>query len=117
MRNPVFRLASLPFLLTAFCLILSAQTITGSIVGSVVDPSGLAVSNAGVTLVQVTTGATRTAMTDERGDFTIGSLQPGESLSMKAWRSNSRRNWPSAVSSPRLGAPNVASVARSGCCS
>ncbi|MEK7403619.1 MAG: carboxypeptidase-like regulatory domain-containing protein [Acidobacteriota bacterium] len=54
------------------------QTITGSIVGSVKDPSNLAVANAEVTLTHAGTAAERRAATNERGDFVFSSLQPGE---------------------------------------
>lgn len=55
-----------------------AQTITGTIVGSVKDSSGLAISGADVGLTQVSTGAQRRAKTDERGNFVFSILQPGE---------------------------------------
>jgi hypothetical protein len=55
-----------------------AQTITGSIVGSVVDSSGLAIAGAEASVVHTATGAIRNTKTDERGDFVVGSLQPGE---------------------------------------
>src|SRR5712692_8596720 len=54
------------------------QTVTGSIVGSVADASGLPVTAAAVTLVHVATGAIRETRTDERGDFVFASLTPGE---------------------------------------
>jgi hypothetical protein len=54
------------------------QTITSSIVGSVVDPSNLPVPGAGVTVVHVSTGAERQVLTDDRGDFVFTGLQPGE---------------------------------------
>jgi hypothetical protein len=53
------------------------QSISGSIVGSVVDPSGLAVIGADITLTQITTGAQRKAVTDDRSDFVFGTLPPG----------------------------------------
>jgi hypothetical protein len=56
----------------------SAQTVTGSIVGSVSDPSHLRVSGAAVTLTHTTTGAERHARSDDRGDFVFTGLQPGE---------------------------------------
>lgn len=58
--------------------LLHGQTITGSIVGSVRDPSGSAVANAEVTAVQSGTGVERQGVTNERGDFVLSSLQPGE---------------------------------------
>lgn len=57
---------------------LSAQTITSSIVGSVVDPTNLPVAGATLDLTHTATGAQRQAATDERGNFTFASLQPGE---------------------------------------
>jgi hypothetical protein len=65
-------------LLLVFSLVAPAQTVTGSIVGSVIDPSGLAISGAEVSAVLIATGATRTTHSNERGDFVLGSLQPGE---------------------------------------
>ncbi len=64
-----------PLLLAAT---LSAQSITGTIVGTVRDPSGLAVAGASVTVIQASTGATRQGNSDERGNFVFSSLQPGE---------------------------------------
>jgi len=55
-----------------------AQTITGTIIGTVKDPSNLPVAGAKVTLTQVSTGLERESTTNERGDFVFASLQPGE---------------------------------------
>jgi hypothetical protein len=61
-----------------------AQTISGSVVGSVKDPSGLGVAQAEVALTQTATNALREARTNERGDFVFASLPPGEySLAVK----------------------------------
>ena len=57
---------------------LAAQSIAGSIVGTVTDPGDLAIVGAKVTLTQTATGAVRSAVSDERGDFVFGTLQPGE---------------------------------------
>jgi hypothetical protein len=54
-----------------------AQTTSGSIVGSVTDPSGLAVSAAAVTLTNTGTGAERKALTTATGDFAFRVLEPG----------------------------------------
>ena len=58
--------------------VLQAQSISGSIVGTVVDPSGLAIVGADVTLTQVETGAERKAQTNELGDFVFGTLLAGQ---------------------------------------
>ena len=63
------------------CLALStalpSQTITGSIVGSVVDSSGASVVGASVTATLTRTGVERVIKTDERGSFVVTGLQPG----------------------------------------
>ena len=59
MQSSSFRPAAAVLLLAMLTYTLPAQTITGSIVGSVVDPSGAAVVNAEVAVVQVSTGAKR----------------------------------------------------------
>ena len=59
MRQP----AILAFL---FATRLSAQTITGSIVGSVINSNELAVAGAPVSLTDVSTGAQRKAITTAR---------------------------------------------------
>lgn len=68
------------FVVTSF-----AQTITGSIVGSVEDSTRAAVKGAELTLTQTTTGIARTLRTNDLGEFTFPSLPPGEySLQVKA---------------------------------
>ena len=57
---------------------LLGQSISGSITGTVTDPSDLAIVGANVTLTQVGTGATRQAQSNERGDFVFGTLPAGE---------------------------------------
>ena len=54
------------------------QSITGTIVGSVRDHSGLAVTGVRITLTQATTGAIRETVTNDRGDFVLSSIPPGE---------------------------------------
>ena len=55
----------------------AAQSITGSITGTVRDPGGLAIAGGEIKLVQQGTGAVRRSVTGDRGNFVIGSLQPG----------------------------------------
>ena len=63
-------------LLLASCL--PAQTITGSITGTVSDPSSLPVQGATVTLTNQATGAQRETQTDVRADFLFSGLPPGQ---------------------------------------
>src|SRR4029077_5141564 len=55
----------------------SAQSNTATLSGAVTDPQGLGVKSAKVTLVNKSTGAERTASTDENGRYTFVSLAPG----------------------------------------
>jgi carboxypeptidase family protein/TonB-dependent receptor-like protein len=50
---------------------------TGSIGGTVTDPSGAAIPKAKITTVNVTTGASRWVETDESGVYRITNLSPG----------------------------------------
>ena len=62
-----------------------AQSITGSVVGTVVDTSEAVVPGASVTLTQQATGAERKAETSELGRFVFSSVQPGAyTLSIEA---------------------------------
>jgi len=55
----------------------SAQTTSGSIVGTVTDPSGSAVVGAKVVLTQPATGAERQMTTLDSGDFAFNAVDPG----------------------------------------
>src|SRR5262249_46293448 len=55
----------------------SAQTVTGSISGTVVDTSGNAVSGATITLINEQTRDTRVLTTGESGDFRFTAVLPG----------------------------------------
>ncbi|MEZ5352818.1 MAG: TonB-dependent receptor [Bryobacteraceae bacterium] len=54
-----------------------AQTLYGSIVGTVNDPSGAAVPNAAVTATNTQTGQVRQATTNEAGGYVFAAVQPG----------------------------------------
>ncbi len=54
------------------------QRESGTITGTVTDPSGAVVSGATVTAKSVGTGAVRTATTTSSGAYTIAGLQPGQ---------------------------------------
>ena len=57
---------------------LAAQTFRGGILGTVSDSTGGALPGATVTAVNVATKLTRTAVTDNQGNYFFGELPPGE---------------------------------------
>jgi Carboxypeptidase regulatory-like domain len=64
-------------LLVILCLPSCLRAQTASIGGTVTDPSGAVVPSAKITAVEVSTGATRSAETDESGIYRITNLNPG----------------------------------------
>jgi hypothetical protein len=76
---------SLPLYAGHVCLVLLmslprlalAQATTGSIIGTVTDPSGAAVSDARVTIRNLDQNITTTAQTNESGNYTKSQLIPG----------------------------------------
>jgi hypothetical protein len=64
-----------------FCFFLPtlshAQVLYGSLTGSVTDASGAAISGARVEALNVNTGISKDATTDEHGGYLFGDLQPG----------------------------------------
>lgn len=66
-------------------VLLAQGETTAGIVGTVLDPSGAAVSGATVTALNRETGSTRTARTDNAGRFNVPQLKPGPySVSVQA---------------------------------
>lgn len=57
--------------------IITAQTISGSISGTVVDSGGNVIPAAAVKLISERTGEERNSTTNETGDFVFPALQPG----------------------------------------
>ena len=57
---------------------LDAQSTTGTIFGSVVDPTGAAIPGASVTLTEVRTNVSQKATTDSKGEFTYAIVNPGD---------------------------------------
>jgi hypothetical protein len=55
----------------------NAQTVSGTILGTVTDASGSLIPNAKITLVNEGTGLTRTVQADANGEFTAPSLPTG----------------------------------------
>jgi hypothetical protein len=67
---------ALAFVCAFFSLVFS-QTPTGSIEGVVTDPHGNVVSGAAVSITETTTGRTINLTTNNSGNYTVRSLQPG----------------------------------------
>ncbi len=59
------------------CAGLYGQTVSSSLIGSVVDPADAAVANAPVTLTDTQTKSTRTANTDNTGTYRFLQVDPG----------------------------------------
>src|SRR6266851_156894 len=55
-----------------------AQSPSGALTGTVLDPGGAVIAGASVTLEHPDSGLKRTAITDDRGEFHFGPLPPGE---------------------------------------
>src|SRR5581483_9585487 len=66
------------FLLVATASMAQTTTATGSIQGTITDPSGAAVSGAKVAIIDKGTGQTIGATTNSSGSFTSGALIPGD---------------------------------------
>lgn len=76
-RRFAFQCTAAVFAALVFAGSVFAQVTTASITGRVLDQNGAAVSNATVTATLVGTGQTRTAQTDDQGNYTIAQLAPG----------------------------------------
>src|SRR5262245_54529114 len=55
----------------------SAQTLYGTLVGNITDPSGASIAGAKVSAANTATGFNREATTDDRGGYLFSDLQPG----------------------------------------
>ena len=71
------RIAALAFALAAAVSML-AQTETGTITGSVVDPGGRSIPKTQVQLTNQSTGDVRTTLTESSGDFVFTPVLPGK---------------------------------------
>ena len=73
----------------------AAQTVTGSISGTVVDPQKSIVPGATVTIVSEATSDSRVAVTDDQGHFQVTNLQPGSytaRVELASFRTFERKN-------------------------
>jgi hypothetical protein len=78
MRVTIRRLLWMSCVLVAAASPALAQDFRGSIVGTVVDTTGAAIPGATVKVVNVETQVTHTAVTDERGVYSVLLLNPGK---------------------------------------
>jgi hypothetical protein len=70
-------LACCTFVLSLCSACLEAQTVAGSIIGTVVDPASAVIANAPVVLTDTETGSIRSARTDGSGIFRFANVSPG----------------------------------------
>jgi hypothetical protein len=54
-----------------------AQVLYGSLTGTITDPSGAAVPGAKLQILNIDTGISNSALTNERGTYLVSDLQPG----------------------------------------
>ncbi|MBA2736453.1 MAG: TonB-dependent receptor, partial [Pyrinomonadaceae bacterium] len=76
-RNLLARIAFVVCCLSAFPGTAPAQTVTGSLVGHVEDINGGAIPGARIVVTDIDRSTTREVMTNEEGNFSIGSVEPG----------------------------------------
>ena len=70
------------FAVAAFALIMgsvgaSAQQLESRLIGTITDPNGSSLPGVTVTATSTTTGAVRTATSDDQGRYTLTNLAPG----------------------------------------
>src|SRR5215471_798767 len=74
---------------------LSAQTVTGSITGTVIDPDGGVIPRVTLKLVSASTGAVRDATSNDRGDFFFEAVLPDSytlSVELPGFKKYEQRN-------------------------
>ena len=81
------------FAAAVFCAPTWAQSYTGSVTGTITDPSGAVIPNAKLTLLDEQKGFTFTATSDSNGGYVIRQVPPGNyklSVEAQGFRSESR---------------------------
>ena len=76
--NGLRQVITAAFLLFGVVFSLPGQTVTGTIAGTVLDPSGAAIPNAAITVTNEDTGIVRNSVATTDGVYTIPSLLPGK---------------------------------------
>jgi len=79
LKNKIFALAVMVFaLMFHWAVPVSAQTLYGSVVGQIEDPSGAAIVQSTVTLTNKATGQGYEGKADETGRFLVPNVMPGD---------------------------------------
>lgn len=65
------------FLMVALSCLAKAQVLYGSLTGNITDPAGAVVAGAKIDVLNISTGVSQSASTDERGSFQFNNLQAG----------------------------------------
>ena len=65
------------FVFFLLCPVLMAQRTTGTLVGTVTDPTGAILPGAEITVTNVDTGVSRGAVSGDNGAYTLAALLPG----------------------------------------
>ena len=77
-RHGVFAWITLCVLMLGGAALAAGQANTASLAGTVIDPQGLAVKGAKITVVSAATGAEREAVSDDGGRYKLVGLTPGK---------------------------------------
>jgi Carboxypeptidase regulatory-like domain len=67
----------LALLMLGFSQALFGQAVNATLVGTVTDATGAAVTNVKITATEAATGAVHLSATNESGDFTFPNMPPG----------------------------------------
>src|SRR5579872_2577718 len=74
----VYRLAVIAAAIQFFTVFGFAQSTFGEFVGTVRDASGAVIPGCTITVMNLGTSATRTAVADDTGSYTVVNLEPGD---------------------------------------
>src|SRR6476646_8528958 len=75
--------------------LVAAQSVTGTISGTITDAQGQVVPGATVTIISEANGDTRAVVSDNKGDFQATNMQPGSytiKVTLQSFRTLERKN-------------------------
>ena len=78
LAGEMYRLIAIGVVIQLFTIVSPAQSTFGEFVGTVRDPSQALIAGCTVTVKNLGTSATRTAITDSTGSYTVVNLEPGD---------------------------------------